>query len=190
MSPITSTLANGSAYGYRRLAAAGAAPSFESIATFTPNNTTNTYTFSSIPGTYKNLQLRMNTTGSLQNQIILQANGVSGTSYAYHFIDGRSSSTSAGSGTGTSNIQIYGASYGTVATHPTVSIVDIIDYASGSKNKTFRTLSAANGNTTNIISGIQLGSGLFMSTSAITSLTVTYMSNNITSGSIALYGVK
>jgi hypothetical protein len=71
MSPILQTLANGSAYGYRTLAAAGAAPSFESIATFTPNNTTNTYTFSSIPGTYKNLQLRMNTTGSLQNQIIL-----------------------------------------------------------------------------------------------------------------------
>jgi hypothetical protein len=73
-----------------------------------------------------------------------------------------------------------------------VSIIDIHDYASTTRNKTFRFLT---GNDRNGAGILALFSGLWMSTSAITSLT--FVPNNIggaqtfiSGTTFSLYGIK
>lgn len=159
--------------------------SFESIATATPTSGTSV-TFSSIPSTYKHLQIRayiQANSGSFR----LQPNGSSSTSnYAAHLIRGDGSSVIAsGAGTGTYDGVPY---YGYYSTDSGAAfIADIIDYASTSKYKTIRHI---NGIDINGGGYMALWSGLYLSTSAVSSLTVT-ASNGFTSGTrIALYGIK
>ena len=163
-------------------------PSFESIATFTGNGTASSYTFSSIPSTYKSLQLRINVLGSDGDSIQIQFNSDTATNYVYHYLAGTGSAAAASNGTSLSWIPISDASYqGINPTYPTGIIVDIIDYASTTKNKTTKTFNGIDKNGSGVIT---LQSGLWLSTSAITSIKV-YGFSNLNSGStIALYGIK
>ncbi len=165
--------------------------SFDSIATSTPTSGT-TVTFSSIPNTYKSLQIRINaktdqatTFGFLR----IQVNGDTGTNYAQHNIQTNSGTLSAG-GAASNNFMGIGVFGGTSNSSVTgTSIIDVIDYASTSKNKTFRGFSGLDTNTTSNI--LRIESGAWFSTSAITSISIYLTSGNFSSGtSIALYGVK
>jgi hypothetical protein len=161
--------------------------SFESIATSSPTSGT-AITFSSIAGTYKSLQLRFNILTTAGNSITMRFNGDTGTNYIWHAIYGDGTTAYAGTGgTGGTNILLMGTNTGTVATYSNVGIVDIIDYASTTK---FKTSKAFTGNDKNAASAeIDLLSGLWRSTAAITSLTIT--TGTFASGStIALYGIK
>ena len=169
--------------------------SFESIATFTPTSG-QTVTFSSIPSTYKSLQLRINLIASDNNSTFLRFNGDTGTNYARHyFVGGYSASANQIYTTGEQDlafIPLTGNAYASGnPTYPYVCIVDIVDYASTSKNKTVRAVLGTNRNNTGNAE-LQILSGLYRTNTAINSITFFFNGSSVfNSGtSIALYGVK
>lgn len=161
--------------------------SFESIATATPTSGT-TVTFSSIPSTYKALQIRVNIIDNSVPALLVQLNGA--TSYAIHALRADGGTVSA---TGnTAQTYIYGASTWTQPStlRPLVGIIDIQDYASTSKNKTVRILSGQNNNAGATAEEIKLSSGLWISTSAVNSVSIITSGAYSSGTSIALYGIK
>ena len=166
--------------------------SFESIATVVGDDASTTLTFSSIPSTYKHLQIRFACLGD-GISFRLRINGSTDANlYAYHLLRGNGA-TVAASGTTTGNnsyMPIVGDVVGGLVNYPFVSIIDIHDYQNTSNYKTVRMLSGTNTNTAGT-EEIQLKSGLFLSTSAISSLTFTTNGAVFASSSkIALYGIK
>lgn len=166
---------------------------FESIATATGTGSSGTITFSSIPSTYTHLQLRTISRGSASANDAYFANFNSdsgGNYYQIHVLYGNGTAAGAfSSGASATKIQlsdIVGSS-ATANTYAT-SITDILDYANTNKYKTVRTLY---GFDTNGAGTVALSSGLWMSTSAITSLVLTTSSGNFATNShFALYGLK
>lgn len=155
-----------------------------------------TITFSNIPQTYQHLQIRgivrcdVATTATFGR---MQINSDTGSNYAGHLLFGDgSAATATGSATQT-YISSVARIPGTSATSDVVGafIIDIHDYANTSKNKTIRTFNGVDSNTANTNYRVQLSSGLWMSTSAITSISLYISSGNFTtSSSFALYGFK
>ena len=198
MSPILQTLANGSAYGYRTLAGAAAAPAFESIASAVGSGQTSV-TFSSIPSTYKHLQIRIiardtSGNGGGSGALRMRFNGDTSSVYDRHVLSGNGSSPSAGRDINSTDFSLESLMMGggTAANVYGVGILDFIDYASTTKNKTFRLF---NGNNTNGAWGnevIRMQSGCWRNTSAITSieLYITNGSGYETGTRISLYGIK
>lgn len=179
--------------------AAAAATSYESIATVTVGaGGSSSITFSSIPSTYKHLQIRAigkntNTSGAGTN-LNLIFNSDSGANYSYHSVYGDGATATATSGTSTSLMWI-GHTTTSATSSPTATnifaplVTDILDYADTNKYKTIRTL---NGNDTNSTAGyIFFNSGSWRSTSAVTSITLSNATANFAQySSFALYGVK
>ena len=82
-------------------------------------------------------------------------------------------------------------SVGTGSNFMGVGIVDILDYKSTTKNKTARWLSGWDTNNTAGAGGeIWLGSSVWLSTTAITSLTCVCFYNFTSKTTIALYGIR
>ena len=154
-------------------------------------------TFTGIPQNYTHLQIRAigrSTNASAADQVLLQMNGdTSSADYAFHQIYGNGTSAAAdGYGTGTLGgvspaIRLTGAS----ATSGIfgVTVIDILDYTNTNKYKTVRTL---NGYDSNGSGEVHFVSGLWLSTSAITSLNFIIQAggNFAQYTSFALYGVK
>ena len=169
---------------------AAATNSYESIATFTLASTSTGVTFSSIPATFKHLQLRITANVSTTDAINFQFNSDTGNTYALHRLEGNGASASASSSTTRSSIAILtGAGFASTASTFGASIVDILDYTSTNKNKTVRALSGSDRNGSG---GIELDSGLWFATpAAISSIYVYPSSGNMAiNTSIALYGIK
>jgi len=158
--------------------------SFESIASATGTGSSGTITFSSIPSTYKSLQIRCNIVYSSTSLVRFQYNSDTGSNYARHILFGDGATAGADASAGyTSNAIIYvGGSTGT-----NVGIVDIHDYASTTKYKTSRTFS---GNDNNGSGYVTLMSGLWMSTSAVTSISIICSDNFATGSTFSLYGIN
>lgn len=171
--------------------AGGAGGSFESIATSTPTSGSSV-TFSSIPSTYKHLQIRYSIITAAYSDIRLRFNGDTGSNYPSHVLWGRDNGTVGAEGyTATSSALIYSNNIeGTTNTFPNVGIIDIIDYASTTKNKTIRTFAGSeNNNLINPRSMVQLTSGAWLSTTAANSVTI--ISGTYATGTtISLYGIK
>lgn len=168
------------------------ATAFESIATIVGDDSSTSLSFNSIPSTYKHLQIRFACLGDGISFRLRPNNSTDANLYAYHRLSGQGSTVSA-SGTTTGNtsyMPIVGDATGGLVNYPFVSIIDIHDYASTSKYKTIRMFSGTNTNTAGT-EEVQLKSGLFLSTSAISSLTFTTNGAAFASSSkIALYGIK
>jgi hypothetical protein len=163
-------------------------PSFESIATATPNGVS-TITFSSIPDTYKHLQLRFNVWSNDNSIVGMRFNSDTGSNYSFHFLRGGGSSSLAEGYANSTRIDLHAGQtiYSNNSTM-SVGVVDIPDYASSTKNKTSRTLWGKNNNGSGVI---LLGSGLWRNTAAITSITLYLDTGTYTSpASISLYGIK
>jgi hypothetical protein len=191
MSPILQTLANGSAYGYRTLAAAAGAPgAFESIATASPT-TGNTVTFSSIPSTYVSLQLRISYVGTASVTVRAKFNNdTTGANYTTHNLTGDGASTGSAGQDAAGLLPILGTSagIGTVATYPNVGIVDIHNYTSTTQYKTVRSF---NGGDANGSGNVNLASGLWINTAAINRIDVVTSGGSYATGSlVSLYGIK
>ena len=144
--------------------------------------------FTSIPATYKHLQIRgiSRNSGSGISIGRVRFNSDTGTNYARHTLEGDGASAGAfGSGT-TSFMQNF-------VTDSTASIfgatvIDILDYANTNKYKTVRSLSGVD---TNGSGRIYFQSGLWLNTNAITSITLYDASSNLAQYSqFALYGIK
>lgn len=166
--------------------------SYESIATFTVGASPANITFSSIPATYKHLQIRGIMRSSVAGgtdflQII--ANSDSGSNYAYHSLRGNGSAASAG---GAGSTVFYGsidfpASGATANTFGALTL-DLLDYADTNKFKTFRILAGADTNGAGMVSFI---SGLWRNTNAVTSISINAASASFSQYSqFALYGIK
>ncbi len=177
-------------------AGGAAGGSFESIATFTASGGETSTTFSSIASTYKHLQIRGiyrdTTTGGFSKQLGLRFNGDTGSNYPYHAIYGDGSAVYAIGNTAQN--QLYTAYSGTDSSMTANcfggSIIDIIDYASTTKNKTLRHFGGVNDNVADTNRRIGLSSGFWMSTSAITSVTLLPASAFAAGTVFSLYGIK
>ena len=155
-------------------------------------------TFSSIPQTYTSLQIRIMSkdtysTSALASQNLIQFNSDTAANYAYHTLTGNGTAAAAGGTTAASNMIAFGNADSATGQTSTfgAAIIDIQDYNLTSKNKTIRTLSGANWNTTSTNQRIALTSGLWLSTAAVTSITILKDLTAFAAGStFALYGMK
>jgi hypothetical protein len=155
---------------------------YESIATVTVGSGgTSTISFTSITSTYKHLQVRasLNSGGDIECLV----NSDSGANYNRHYIIGDGSTASAS----------YQTSYGLLPAYVATGkdgnfIQDFLDYTNTNKYKTTRSLSGYEANGSGYV---LFSSGLWRSTSAITSITFNSKAGNMSQySSFALYGVK
>jgi hypothetical protein len=170
--------------------------SFESIQTV--NVTPNTYSvdFTSIPQTYKHLQIRgiakeTTSAGPQTLDMFIKFNS-SSSGYKSHYLSGNGTSATAGVASGNNAFYCYGASYREVSATSTfgVSIIDIHDYASTTKNKTARAFAGCNFNSASTDQYFGLSSGFWADTSAITSIVITPNDTFKENTTFALYGIK
>ena len=162
------------------------ASSYESIQTVTVGaGGSSSVTFSSIPSTYAHLQIRYFLKGSAANWNMIQFNGDTGNNYTYHAVYGNGASALAGGLTGLTG---WDFNYNNSTTAFQGGVMDILDYSNTNKYKTGRCLHGFDENGSGII---ELNSGLWMSTSAINSFTITQVSGSFSQYStFALYGIK
>lgn len=166
------------------LGAASVVPNdFELISTTTLSSQSASVTLSSIPQTYRHLQIRaaLWITGGF-DEYFLTFNGDTNTSsYRRHFLRGNGSGVSSGQGLGIPFTQI-----GNGQISP--QIIDILDYASNAKNTTIRSLHGQNQTSANFI---LLTSGAWFNTAAVTSINFATGNGFIGATSrISLYGIK
>ena len=171
---------------------------YDAIASTTLSANTSSIVFSGIPQTYTHLQIRLfgrssvATTGSDPVYVKVNSDATSG-NYKQHYIYSYGTGTpSAGSWASSSaGVPVMGATANSnTASAFSASVCDILDYTNVNKNKTFRNLYGAESNTTTG-GEIMFMSGVWLSTSSITDLTLaTASSNFLTYTSAALYGIR
>lgn len=189
MSPLVSTRAGISARGYGLFSAAAAVGDFESIATVNGTGSSGTISFTSIPSTYKHLQIRVSGTTGASSVVNVTFNSDTGSNYARHRLTGDGASVGAvGSATQTA-IPMQGSSGLAPSTSvQTAFVIDILDYANTNKYKTLRSLDAWDNNGSGMVEFL---SGLWQNTNAISTITLTTNTGNwTTASSFALYGIK
>lgn len=176
--------------------ATAAVGDYESIATVTLTTGTSAIDFTSIPSTYKHLQIRgilLNAASTDNLSIRVGAGSIdTGSNYSSHQLQGTGATTvanasSTSTSAGLSGLVVAGSSY------PFSCIFDILDYSNTNKYKTFRGLSGQDGNGTGLATDwrVQLTSGLWQNTSAINAIRVYTPAGNIGNYStLALYGIK
>jgi hypothetical protein len=135
-----------------------------------------------VPSGYRHIRLetsaRGNRTPVTYDGFNMRFNGDAGGNYSYHtfYGDARGGSPFAESGTSLSSIpvaQIPGSA--SLANSYGVAIIDVLDHASTTKNKTVRSLNGYESNTTgysSIYSASAFTSGAWYSTSAVSSITL------------------
>ena len=149
-------------------------PSYDSIATVALTSSALSISFTSIPSTYKHLQLRLFSQTDQSNYgdgVIMKFNGDTGNNYTLHWLSGDGSTASA----------LAIAPYGGIRTAQTAgninqpnptryfggSVTDLLDYSNTNKYKTVRSLGGYNANG---VGQVMLTSGVWMNTAAISSI--------------------
>lgn len=168
--------------------------SYESIATVTVGSGgASSIDFTSIPSTYKHLQIRLmakfNNGVNYSTLNLRVGNGSIDTtnSYSWHNLYGTGSgSGGAENGSTTSYMNFYS---GNSSNQFGVAIIDILDYANTSKYKTARNLYGTDTNGAGIVG---LASGLWQKTNAIDTISLLYYAGGSFSQytHAALYGIK
>jgi hypothetical protein len=165
---------------------------YESIATTTLTTTTATIEFTSIPATFTHLQIRgigrTNRAAATFDSLRLRFNSDTGANYSYYYSLGLGTSASAEASANSiaiahgcltainSSASIFG-----------VAVIDILDYANTNKNKTSRALDGNNQNGSGVI---EITSGNWRNTNAITSIQLTALGSFVQYSSFALYGIR
>ena len=152
---------------------------YESIATITVGATpVGSIQFTSIPATYKHLQLRWYAVGSADQSIeinsALQPNKT-------HRLNGDGATVLSNIG----NPLFLNYYTNLSATNPSVGILDFLDYTDTNKNRVLRQITAGDRNGSG---EINLASHLFLTTAAISSIKIAATINQYSS--FALYGIK
>lgn len=150
--------------------------------------------FSSIPQTYKHLQIRAIARGKSGNagpyNTYLTFNGDAANNYATHRLVGDGTSAVAyGTSSRANGFVFYTPTTNDAANIFGAGVIDILDYASTSKNKTVRSIG---GYDQNGAGWVNFFSALWMSTNAITSLTLTSETAEtwVKYSTFSLYGIK
>jgi len=194
--PLIASRASGAASSFGGLRTFGVPNSYESIETLNGTGSSTSFTFSSIPQTFQHLQIRGYAMavggGTARDYVRVHVNGTTSSIYTNHWVYVANATVTVQSDN--TNTKMYGNSArgGTQFSSNDVGvmIIDIHDYASTTKNKTFYMHSGwAPNSAPNMY--CQLGSGMPLTTSAITSITLGNDNNNFaTNSQWALYGIK
>jgi hypothetical protein len=162
---------------------------FESISTVTvTSGAPTTVTFSSIPSTYKHLQIRsIAAKGGTNDWFYMTINGDTGTNYSWHLLYGQGTSAGSNNAAGQPAV-LTSLGYNSTTTFG-ASIIDILDYTNTGKYKTIKSFVGIDNNGSG---EVYLNSGNWRSTSAISSITFTASSGTGFSNGTqyALYGLK
>jgi hypothetical protein len=175
--------------------------SYESIATVTVGGGgSSTISFTSIPSTYKHLQIRwiaQTNRGTFGfDDLKFNFNSDTGSNYTFHTVYGNGASAVADNAINANAARMYnGAGTQVSGTWWGTGVADLLDYADTNKFKTMRTLVGCdlNGNSPGTLHGrMDLFSNLYRSTTAISSITIASDTastfQNYTQ--FALYGIK
>ena len=201
--------ANSTATGPESAASSSVTPtnflvgSYDSIATVTVGaGGSDTITFSSIPATYTHLQVRAIfkntylTYGGAQN-FTWRCNGDTAGNYASQSMHGYGETAQAGQTVISEinatymNFPYLNISDNVANTRYAVCIMDVLDYRNTNKFKTFRNVGGVEQiGTSGFSSSAVFQSGLWRSTSAITSIVITGYGNFKQYSQFALYGIK
>jgi hypothetical protein len=193
--PLLQTFGNATSRAWRKYGPNdGGATDFQLISTQLLSSTAASVTFSSIPSTYRHLQVRMTARTSSTNEgdsIVFTLNSDTGTNYAFHQLYGFSSAVSSNAVTA-SAYGIAATITGSPATANSfgLGVMDILDYSQTTKNKVTRSLSGLNSATYQMV---KMASSLWLSTAAVNSLTLRSANgaNTLAIGSrFSLYGMK
>ena len=168
------------------------AGSYELIESSILTSDTSSVTFSSIPQDYKHLQIRFvvklssGSTGATTFNIEL--NSDSSSTYATHLLRGDGSTVTSSSSLSNPAVIITNL----VARDGETSIfgsgiIDLLDYTNTSKFTTLRILSGVNTSTNK---NVNLSSGLYQSTNAITAVRLFPAADAKTGSRFSLYGIK
>lgn len=173
--------------------AAGPEGAYDALATVTvPSGGVASVTFAGIPTGYKHLQVRLfaktNTAPNFYDTIVMRLNSDTASNYSYHFIEGYNSSISSQNATSMGFMQFYSIGGNANSSMFGAQIIDLLDYQNTNKFKTLRQLGGFDGNTAG--GSLYFSSGLWQSTSAITSITFSNSQTFSQYSSFALYGVK
>lgn len=153
---------------------------------------TNFVDFSNIPQNYKHLQIRYTArdTGAFTTRgLFLEVNGNPISTNSEHYMFGNASSVSTGNSTNIGrfdwdSVPAANASASIFAT----GVIDILDYSSSNKNKTFRTFHGLSDSSS--ATRLMLWSGMWNSQNPITLMRF-YPNNAFAAGSrISLYGIR
>jgi len=179
--------------------------SYESISTVTVGSGGSaSISFTSIPATYTHLQVRgivqSDRSGYVVDEMAYTFNSDTGSNYGYHILRGgygTSPAADADNVSSSANARVININSGVAANVFSVFTMDILDYANTNKYKTTRTLVGFDVNGT-VGTGsyggtIALNSGLWRSSSAITSITFSVSPQSTLFNQysqFALYGIK
>jgi hypothetical protein len=165
--------------------------SYESIATVSLTGSQATISFTSIPSTFKHLQLRFiarSTRVSAGDYVNMRFNGNSSSIYAKHSLNGDGSGAGSNAQTSAAQIELNRiAAANATANVFGAGVIDILEYTNTNTNKTTRALIAYDNNGSG---EVHFQSGLFANTSAITSIAFTCNNDFAANTQFALYGIK
>lgn len=168
--------------------------SYESISTVTVGaGGASSVSFTSIPSTFKHLQVRFSGLSNTAASLFLRLNSdTNQANYVTHALTGQGSAASAvyiGASTGRTGVIVGGFSAQLGNTYPFVGITDLLDYTNTNKLRTLRHLNGVDKNGSGEVS---LSSGWYNSTTAVSGLEF-YLdggANFAQYSSFALYGIK
>lgn len=197
--PILGSLAGASARGLGGLVTFGGdLSSFFPIATTTLATAASSVTFSSIPATFTHLHIRgfgkYSETGQDRSAIHFRYNSDAGSNYNFHTFLGTGSNITGDQNTsqtrGRFSSVVFPSSNANFTSIFGSFVADIVDYADTTKYKTSIGTGgyASNGAS---LANVQMSGSTWMSTAAISSITITPDSGNWTAlTQFALYGIK
>jgi len=172
--------------------AAGSASSYESIATYTVGGGgASDITFSSIPSGFKHLQIRLigNVPAGATSLQVQFNSDTTNANYFFHELYGSGSAVAATAKSGAQPLYLqYWGGLPSTSNIYGAGVIDILDYTNTNKYKTVRSLGGYDANGSGYV---MFDSGLWMDTSAITSIKLAPSPNSFAQySSFALYGVK
>ena len=164
-----------------------AGSTYTPIATTTLGSSTNSYTFSSIPGTYTDLVIVGNILSADTNTkyLNLQFNSDTASNYSNTLLAG--TGTSASSARDTSQTEMYVTAYSSMLNQTTNTVPVIINVQNYSNATTYKTaMYRANQAGSTVMAGV----GLWRSTAAINAIKIAVTTGNMASGTtFTLYGI-
>jgi hypothetical protein len=163
----------------------GATGTYELISTTILGSTTSAVTFdvSSLASTYKHLQLRTVTRSTGGGNANMTFNSDTGTNYSWHLLYSNGSSVLTTFGANSSNMLVT-SSVPTAANVFTPNVIDILDFASTSKNKTIRSFGGSSATNEVVLFG-----GAWRNTAAVTSVTMS-IGSWVSGSRFSIYGIR
>jgi len=157
-------------------------------------SSTASVTFSSIPATYTDLVLRISArsdTSAVTQQVWLQFNSNTSAIYSYIALSGNGSVAQNAIGSSLTSTRVIGGANGNTATANTFGSSEIyIPSYAATQNKQIGSFGVSETNATS--SNLGVNAGLFLNTTAISSITILPSTslNWLTGSSFYLYGIK